>query len=126
MFANQQVSYLLQRIEDFNGVIILSSNMKNNIDKAFIRRFETMVYFSIPSVDERYKLWKEGFSKKVVYEETINLRTIANDYELSGGVIMNIVRYSSLMALKRESKMILLSDILSGIRREYLKEGKTL
>lgn len=126
MFANQQVSYLLQRIEDFNGVIILSSNMKNNIDKAFIRRFETMVYFSIPSVDERYKLWKEGFSKKVVYEESINLRTIANDYELSGGVIMNIVRYSSLMALKRESKMILLSDILSGIRREYLKEGKTL
>jgi hypothetical protein len=126
MFANQQVSYLLQRIEDFNGVIILSSNMKNNIDKAFIRRFETMVYFSIPSVDERYKLWKEGFSKKVVYEESINLRTIANDYELSGGVIMNIVRYSSLMALKRESKMILLSDILAGIRREYLKEGKTL
>lgn len=126
MFANQQVSYLLQRIEDFNGVIILSSNMKNNIDKAFIRRFETMVYFSIPSVDERYKLWKEGFSKKVVYEESINLRAIANDYELSGGVIMNIVRYSSLMALKRESKMILLSDILSGIRREYLKEGKTL
>ena len=100
--------------------------MKNNIDKAFIRRFETMVYFSIPSVDERYKLWKEGFSKKVVYEESINLRAIANDYELSGGVIMNIVRYSSLMALKRESKMILLSDILSGIRREYLKEGKTL
>jgi hypothetical protein len=126
MFANQQVSYLLQRIEDFNGVIILSSNMKNNIDKAFIRRFETMVYFSIPSVDERYKLWKEGFSKKVVYEDSINLRSIANDYELSGGVIMNIVRYSSLMALKRESKMILLSDILSGIRREYLKEGKTL
>lgn len=126
MFANQQVSYLLQRIEDFNGVIILSSNMKNNIDKAFIRRFETMVYFSIPSVDERYKLWKEGFSKKVVYEESINLRAIANDYELSGGVIMNIVRFSSLMALKRESKMILLSDILSGIRREYLKEGKTL
>lgn len=126
MFANQQVSYLLQRIEDFNGVIILSSNMKNNIDKAFIRRFETMVYFATPSANERYELWSKGFSKSSTLESEINLREIANRYEVTGGVIMNIIRYSSLMALKRESNVIKLADIILGIRREFLKEGKTL
>jgi len=126
MFANQQVSYLLQRIEDFDGVVILSSNMKSNIDKAFIRRFETMVHFGVPGVEERYKLWTNGFSKHTTLEEEIDLHDLALKYEVSGGVIMNVVRYSSLMALKRDSNQIRWSDILVGIRREYLKEGKTL
>lgn len=126
MFANQQVSYLLQRIEDFNGVVILSSNMKNNIDKAFIRRFETMVHFAIPAAPERLRLWENGFSTHTTLEEKINLREIASKYEVTGGVIMNVVRFSSLMAIKRNSTTILLSDILLGIRREFLKEGKTL
>lgn len=126
MFANQQVSYLLQRIEDFSGVIILSSNMKNNIDKAFIRRFETMVYFATPGVSERLRLWQNGFSESSVLEDEIDLKSIAKDYEITGGVIMNVVRFSSLMALKRGNNIIRLADILLGIRREFLKEGKTI
>ncbi len=126
MFANQQVSYLLQRIEDFDGVVILSSNMKSNIDKAFIRRFETMVHFAIPGKTERNKLWKNGFSKNSVLENNIDLKKISADYELTGGAIMNIVRHSSLMALKRNSNEIRLSDIEQGIRREFSKEGRTL
>ncbi|MCP4121836.1 MAG: ATP-binding protein [Bacteroidetes bacterium] len=126
MFANQQVSYLLQRIEDFDGVVILSSNMKCNIDKAFIRRFETMVHFGIPAVNERYMLWKKGFSAKAKLDKSIDLNQLANEFQLSGGVIMNVIRFSSLMALKRGSNRMLMSDILTGIRREYLKEGKTL
>lgn len=126
MFANQQVSYLLQRIEDFNGVVILSSNMKNNIDKAFIRRFETMVHFGMPGTEERRRLWENGFSKQTKLDQDIDLDDIADQYELTGGVIMNIVRFSSLMALKRGDNNIRLNDILLGIRREFLKEGKTL
>lgn len=126
MFANQQVSYLLQRIEDFNGVVILSSNMKNNIDKAFIRRFETMVHFGMPGIEERRRLWENGFSKQTKLDADIDLDDLADQYELTGGVIMNIVRFSSLMALKRGDNNIRLNDILLGIRREFLKEGKTL
>ncbi len=126
MFANQQVSYLLQRIEDFNGVVILSSNMKNNIDKAFIRRFETMVHFGTPGIEERHQLWQKGFSKQTELEPKINLREIAREYEITGGVIMNVVRFSSLMALKRKSNIIKLTDLILGIRREFLKDGKTL
>ncbi|MFT5821027.1 MAG: hypothetical protein ACI8ZM_002276 [Crocinitomix sp.] len=126
MFANQQVSYLLQRIEDFNGVVILSSNMKSNIDKAFIRRFETMVHFGTPGYTERLRLWQKGFSLETVLEAAVDLPKIAKEYELTGGVIMNIVRFASLMALKRESNVIKLADLILGIRREFLKEGKTL
>jgi hypothetical protein len=126
MFANQQVSYLLQRIEDFDGVVILSSNMKSNIDKAFIRRFETMVHFGMPGVEERHKLWLNGFSPKTELEKDIDLRDLAEKYEVTGGVIMNVVRYSSLMALKRGSNLITSRDIMIGIRREFLKEGKTV
>ena len=126
MFANQQVSYLLQRIEDFDGVIILSSNMKSNIDKAFIRRFETMVHFGMPGTQERYKLWLNGFSPKTELDKDIDLRKLAENYEVTGGVIMNVVRYSSLMALKRNSNRITYGDIMIGIRREFLKEGKTV
>ncbi|NOQ72219.1 MAG: AAA family ATPase [Crocinitomix sp.] len=126
MFANQQVSYLLQRIEDFNGVVILSSNMKSNIDKAFIRRFETMVHFGTPGYAERLKLWQKGFSLETVLEDAVDLPKIAKQYELTGGVIMNIVRFASLMALKRGTNIIKLADLILGIRREFLKEGKTL
>lgn len=126
MFANQQVSYLLQRIEDFNGVVILSSNMKGNIDKAFIRRFETIVHFGTPSASERLRIFQNGFSSKVEMDDDIDLKEISNKYELTGGVIMNVVRFSSLMALKRNSNKILLNDVLLGIRREFLKEGKTM
>ncbi len=126
MFANQQVSYLLQRIEDFSGVVILSSNMKNNIDKAFIRRFETMVHFGIPATEERFQIWKNGFSDRCDLEDQIDLSDIANQHELTGGVIMNVVRFSSLMALKRGTKTIRSNDIQMGIRREFLKEGKTM
>ncbi len=126
MFANQQVSYLLQRIEDFNGVVILSSNMKANIDKAFIRRFEVMIHFSTPSETERYKIWENGFSTQTTLEDSIDLRQIAQHYELSGGSIMNIIRHSSLMAIKKGGNVIKQADLIQGIRREFAKEGKTL
>lgn len=125
MFANQQVSYLLQRIEDFNGMVILSSNLKSNIDEAFIRRFESMIHFSLPKPEERLRIWRKGFSEKTPLEEGADLRKIATAYELSGGAIMNAVRYASLMAVKRKTNIIRQVDIEAGVRREYSKEGRT-
>jgi len=124
-YANQEVSFLLQRIEVFNGVVILASNMKDNLDDAFARRFESIIHFPMPGEEERLLLWKNSFSKSSVLEEHINLKEIADRYKLSGGSAMNVVRYSSLMALKRNSNKIVLRDLEEGIRREYLKEGRT-
>lgn len=125
-YANQQVSYLLQRIEEYDGLIILASNMKSNIDEAFLRRFQSIIHFPVPSSTERLMLWKRGFSPKCKLEKTIDLSIIANKFEISGGLIMNVIQYCSLMALKRKNNIILHQDIINGIRKEFLKSGRTL
>ncbi|MEG3437607.1 ATP-binding protein [Pannus brasiliensis CCIBt3594] len=123
-YANQEISFLLQRLEEFNGVVILASNLKANIDEAFLRRFQSIVHFPMPKAPERFRLWKEAFSPKSTLEETVDLARIAEKYELSGGTIVNVVRYASLKALSRQESLILLDDLEEGIRRELLKEGK--
>ena len=125
-YANQEISFLLQRIEEFNGVVILASNLKTNIDDAFLRRFHSVVYFPMPKPTERLRIWKNAFSPKTVLEEKIDLGRIAEKYDISGGTIMNVVRYSSLKALSRDEATILLEDVEEGIRRELVKEGRTV
>ncbi len=123
-YANQEVSYLLQRVEDYPGLIVLASNLKANMDKAFLRRFQSIIYFPMPSPEERYTLWQKAFADTVRLEPAIDLRKIAKEYELSGASIGNVLRYCTLMALKRSDDEILEQDVLNGIRREMNKEGK--
>ncbi len=125
-YANQEISFLLQRIETFNGVVILASNLKSNIDDAFLRRFQSVIYFPIPKPSERLRIWERAFSPKAVLEERIRLDRLAEKYELSGGTIMNVVRYASLKALSRNTATLHMNDMEEGIRRELLKEGRSL
>lgn len=124
--ANQQTSYLLQRIEDFPGVVILASNLKANMDDAFTRRFQSMICFSIPSPDERYTLWQHAFSGTCTLHPEIDLRKIAEDYEVAGGAIINILRFCALAAIKREDTVVTSQELLAGLRREFKKENKTI
>ncbi len=125
-YANQEVSYLLQRIEDFPGVVILATNLKANLDEAFSRRFQSMIYFPIPGPEHRKRLWQGAISNKCTFEPAIDLNEIAHKYEMAGGAIINVIRYCSLLALKRNSNTILKKDLLKGIRKEFAKEGKTV
>lgn len=125
-YANQEVSYLLQRIEDYDGLVILASNLKNNLDDAFMRRFQTSIHFPIPKAEERMKIWQKSFPKAAKLEPRINLQDVAKSYELAGGSIINVVQHSSLMALKRGNDTIQLEDITEGVRREYYKAGRTM
>jgi len=122
--ANQEVSYLLQRVEDFPGVVILATNLKANLDDAFSRRFQSMIYFQMPGAEQRKRLWKQAFSSQSKLESGFNLDEIAQKYEMAGGAIINVSRYSSMKALKRGTNVILKKDILEGIRKEFGKEGK--
>lgn len=124
-YANQEVSYLLQRIEDFEGIIILASNLKGNIDKAFARRFQSMIEFKIPKTIERELLWRQSFSTSTVFEHDF-ISEIAKKYEISGGSIVNVVQYASLKAIQRNENIIKLSDVVKGLALELWKEGKTL
>ncbi len=125
-YANQEVAYLLQRIEDFPGLAILASNLKDHIDEAFCRRFQSMIHFALPSRRERLELWQTSFSAKTPLEKNIDLMKIADKHAISGGTIINVVRYCSIKAAKREDHIILLQDIEQGIKKELHKEGITL
>jgi len=125
-YANQEVAYLLQRIEDFPGLVVLATNLKANIDEAFGRRFQSMIYFPVPGPAQRQRIWQQSFPAQVQLDANVSLEDIAKKYELAGGAIINVVQYSCLAALSKNSKTILLKDILTGIRKEFNKEGKTL
>jgi hypothetical protein len=125
-YANQEVSYLLQRIEDHDGVVILASNQKENMDDAFTRRFESIIHFPMPDAKERLTIWKNGFSEKSILQQDVDLGQIARNHEISGGAIMNIVRYASLAALRQDQNIITGKFIQDGIRKELEKEGRTI
>lgn len=125
-YANQEIAYLLQRLEDYPGLVILASNMRSNVDEAFTRRLQCIIHFQKPQFRERVRLWAEAFSAQCVPPSREELERIAQQYDLSGGSIVNVVQYASLMALNRRENEITIADILDGIRKEYRKEGKTM
>lgn len=124
--ANQQTAYLLQRIEDFPGTVILATNLDANMDDAFKRRFQAIIHFTMPRADERYRLWVNAFSGVCKLHEEIDVSEIAEEYELAGGSIINVLRYCALTAIRRNDPVVTRSELLAGIRREFKKENKTM
>jgi hypothetical protein len=125
-YANQEISYLLQRTEDFPGVVILATNMKGNIDEAFARRFQSLVYFPMPDAEQRLQLWQKTLDHNCSLTKGTSLPEIAGKFELSGGAITNVVRFGAIQALQNKSTSIAGTDLIKGIARELRKEGKTI
>jgi SpoVK/Ycf46/Vps4 family AAA+-type ATPase len=123
--ANQEISYLLQRIEDFPGLVILATNLKSNIDEAFARRFQSVVYFPEPDAEERLELWQKTLGLNHHSLDETAVRQIASKYRLTGGAIINVLRYAAVHALKRGKDRIAENDLIKGISRELVKEGRT-
>lgn len=125
-YANQEVSYLLQRIEHYKGLVILASNLKSNIDEAFVRRFQSIIHFPLPKASERLLIWKNAFPSKVRMGANLDLNQVARKYELSGAEIMNVVQYACLCALGDKKKTITPQYIANGIQREFQKGGRIM
>ena len=124
-YANQEVSYLLQRVEGYNGLVILASNFKSNIDPAFVRRFQAMIRFPLPDAEERKRLWQMGFPAQVPLAPDVSFRRIATNHELSGASIMNVIQYCCLALLKQGPGAVMTKDLIEdGILRESRKEDK--
>src|SRR5690606_21450777 len=123
-YANQEVAYLLQRVESFSGLVILASNFRSNIDDAFLRRFQSVIHFPKPSIEERQRLWAKLLPAKAALADDVNLKLLCHRHELTGANIANVVQYACLQALTRGESTLRLADIQVGIDREYQKEGK--
>ena len=123
-YANQEVSYLLQRIESYNGLVILASNQRANIDDAFVRRFQTIIHFPMPRQEERLEIWCKTFPSQIDINPDIDWQQIAARYELTGAGILNVVHYCSVELLASQSNSLALIQLESAIQREFIKEGK--
>ena len=123
-YANQEVAWLLQRIESFSGVAILASNQKDNLDPAFTRRFEAVVHFPLPRADERLRLWQQSLPAAVQLDAAISLPQIATRHALAGAEIVNCVRAACLLALDAGGSLITEAMLQRAIRRELAKDGR--
>lgn len=89
-YANQEVSYLLKRIENYNGLVIVAGNMKSSIDDAFIRRFQSIIHFPPPTKEERKRIWEMALAGNVFFNNETKLNSLAENYELSPGAIIHV------------------------------------
>ncbi|MFC5696170.1 ATP-binding protein [Pseudomonas sp. GCM10022186] len=120
-YANQEISYLLQRVEDFDGLVILASNFHANIDDAFQRRFNAIIRFPFPSEAERREIWTRTLPEQDGRER---LASLLARFELSGGNIVNVVQFAAIEAIAAGRLSIQLGDAVTGVQRELEKEGK--
>lgn len=122
-FANQEVAYLLQRIENYNGMVILASNLKKNIEDAFLRRFQSIVYFPKPEKIERKLIWKSVIPDDLPLSSNINKEKLVANYELSASQINNVVQACFIDAMANNDVEITKENIIKNLRLEYEKEN---
>jgi SpoVK/Ycf46/Vps4 family AAA+-type ATPase len=121
-YANLESAYLLQRLESFDGIALLTTNLRANIDEAFTRRLDLIVDFPFPDAGQRLALWRHSLSH-VPRADGIELDTVATGFELAGGSIRSAVVTAAYLAAGREDQ-VTADDLLEGARREYRKAGR--
>jgi ATP-dependent 26S proteasome regulatory subunit len=124
-YANIEISYLLQKMERFDGVAILATNLRGNLDDAFIRRLAFSVHFPFPEVADRERIWRGIWPADAPVDPAIDMAFLARQFPLSGGHIKNIALAAAFLAAARGAR-VEMADILHATRREYQKLGKTL
>ncbi len=124
-FANIESSMLLQCMEQYSGISLLATNNYSAIDPAFIRRFKYLINFRIPDAGLRLEIWKSVFPGAVSLEEDVDFRWLAERFDLTGAYIKNIA-LSAAFAAAEEGGPVNMLHILKGLKREMVKEGRTL
>lgn len=119
--ANQEVAYLLQRIEDFPGTVILATNLKSNIDEAFSRRFQSVIYFPMPDEELRIRLWQNMLPVQWLGKDREEFIVMAAETELSGGSITNVVRRCAVQMLMQDQKTLSRQTLKGILHKETLK-----
>jgi SpoVK/Ycf46/Vps4 family AAA+-type ATPase len=124
-YANIEVSYLLQKMEQFSGIAILATNLRANLDVAFIRRLAFVVHFPVPDQVSRERIWRSVWPESAPLDPGIDFTALAALFPLAGGNIRNIALAAAFSAAHRGS-VVHMHDMVAAARREYQKLGKTL
>ncbi len=122
-FANQEVSYLLQRLETFEGTAVLTTNLQENIDEAFLRRFSAVVEFPVPGPIERRMLWERAIPAGAPRADDLDLGALANRFTLAGGSIVNAALNACIEAAA-DGRPVAMEHAVTAVARELYKMGK--
>jgi SpoVK/Ycf46/Vps4 family AAA+-type ATPase len=123
-FANAQTNYLLQRLETFDGIVVLTTNSRTRLDTAFARRLDAVVEFPAPPPAERRGLWEAHLGARHDLEPA-ELSRLAAVCDLTGGQIRNVV-LAAAVAAQQDGGRISLAALLDALQAEYRKAGRTL
>jgi len=121
-YANLEISYLLQKMEQYGGVTILASNLRQNIDEAFVRRLGFIVQFAFPDEAQRQRIWSAVWPEEAPRHSDIGLHELAAGLKLSGGAIRNVALGAAFLAAQQAS--VDRACMLRAARREYAKTGQ--
>lgn len=124
-YANMEVGYLLQRIEEYEGIVILATNLRKNMDDAFVRRLHMSVEFPFPEEEDRLKIWSLSFPASAPLADDVDLAFMARRFKLAGGNIKNVALASAFLAAADDG-VIHMAHLIRGTRREYQKLGKLI
>ncbi len=125
-YANAQVAYLLQKMEEYDGVIVLATNLLQNFDEAFKRRLKFVVDFPFPGPQQRREIWGKVFPSQAPVDSGVDLDYLAERFELSGSNIKNIAVAAAFLAAGAREPTISMESLLLALQREYEKMGKVL
>ena len=124
-YANIEISYLLQKMEMYDGIAILASNLRQNLDEAFVRRLAYTVHFPFPDEAQRRLIWSAIWPPEAPIEDGIDFEFLAARFKLSGGNIKNIA-LAAAFAAAEEGSAIGMRHLVAAIEREYQKMSKPL
>jgi SpoVK/Ycf46/Vps4 family AAA+-type ATPase len=124
-FANQEVSFLLQRLEVFEGCAIITTNLQENIDEAFLRRFGAVIEFPMPSPAERYRLWDRAFPKYAPRGKDLDIEYLARQFTIAGGAIIN-ASINACITAAAAGDPITMRHAIVAIAQELYKNGKQI
>jgi AAA+ superfamily predicted ATPase len=122
-YANIEVGYLLQKMEEYDGIVILATNLRKNIDDAFVRRLHMTIDFPFPEEEDRLRIWRKVFPPEAPLGESVDLTFLAQQFKVAGGNIRNIALLSAFLAAE-DGQTIDMIHLMRALKREYQKLGK--
>lgn len=123
-YSNAGTAYLLQKIEEYEGIIILATNFLQNFDNAFLRRFQFIIEFPFTDVPRRKEIWQKVFPPELPREE-LDLDFLAEEFHFSGSQIKNVAVAAAFLAAGEQTSLNM-KHVLTAVKREMTKTGKTL
>ena len=124
-YANLEISYLLQKMEEHEGVVILTTNLRKNMDDAFVRRLHFTIEFPVPDIAGRRRIWEQIWPAAAPREAGLDLELLARQIDLPGGNIRNIALAGAFLAAA-DGGVVTMAHLVQATRREYQKMGKVL